>query len=111
VQQGVRTILEVADGYYAAGEAGIGGLDPDSRLAVRAAARIYHGIGSRIRQRDYQVLNERARVSTLGKLRLFALAMLAPAGGDRSTHLDEPARRALATAERLVSACGISIQG
>ena len=111
VRQGVRTILDVADGYYAAGEAGIGGLDPDSRLAVRAAARIYHGIGSRIRQRDCQVLNERARVSTLGKLRLFALAMLAPAGGNRSTHLDEPARRALATAERLVSECGISIQG
>ena len=111
VRQGVRTILDVADGYYAAGEAGIGGLDPDSRLAVRAAARIYHGIGSRIRQRDCQVLHERARVSTLGKLRLFALAMLAPAGRNRSTQLDDSARRALATAERLVSECGISVQG
>jgi phytoene/squalene synthetase len=111
VRQGVRTILDVADGYYAAGEAGIGGLDPDSRLAVRAAARIYHGIGSRIRQRDCQVLHERARVSTLGKLRLFTLAMLAPAGRNRSTQLDDSARRALATAERLVSECGISVQG
>ena len=111
VRRGVQTILELADGYYAAGEAGIGGLDPDSRLAVRAAARIYHGIGARIRKRDFQVLGARARVSTLGKLRLFALAMLAPAGGEQGTQLDDSARRALAAAERLVTECGISVCG
>jgi 15-cis-phytoene synthase len=148
VRQGVRTILELADGYYAAGEAGIGGLDPDSRLAVRAAARIYHAIGTRIRKRDFQVLDKRARVSTLGKLMLFARALadrgtrlppqdvatgepgnprsflrspawkkaisdfcggqpVPPAGGGRSTQLDDSAQRALAVAEQLVSECGI----
>jgi len=111
VRRGVQTILELADGYYAAGEAGIGGLDRDSRLAVRAAARIYHGIGTRIRKRDFQVLGGRARVSTLGKLGFFALAMLAPAGGERGARLDDSARRALAAAERLVTECGISVRG
>ncbi|MGI9176265.1 MAG: phytoene/squalene synthase family protein [Pirellulales bacterium] len=110
VQQGVRTILEVADGYYMAGEAGIGGLDRDSRLAVRAAARIYHAIGTRIRQRDFQVLDERARVSTLRKLRLLALAMLVPTGAGRRIKLDDPARRALATAEQLLSECRVSCE-
>ena len=107
VRRGVRTILEVADGYYAAGEAGIGGLDPDSRLAVRAAARIYHAIGTRIRRRDWQVLDERARVSTLGKLGLFAGAMLMPAGGRRRQY-DDTARRALAAAAALLEEHGVS---
>jgi len=107
VRRGVRTILEVADGYYAAGEAGIGGLDPDSRLAVRAAARIYHAIGTRIRRRDWQVLDERARVSTLGKLGLFAGAMLMPAGGRRRQY-DDAARRALATAAAFLEEHGVS---
>jgi phytoene synthase len=108
VQRGVRTILEVADGYYTAGEAGIGGLDADSRLAVRAAARIYHAIGTRIRRRACRVLDERARVSTLGKLRLFAGAMLAPAAGGRRRQYDDGARRALATAAEFLEEHGVS---
>jgi 15-cis-phytoene synthase len=107
VRRGVRTILEVADGYYTAGEAGIAALDPDSRLAVRAAARIYHAIGTRIRRRGYDVLDERARVSTLAKLGLFAGAVLMPAGG-RPRQLDDSARRALATAERSLEEHGVS---
>jgi hypothetical protein len=107
----VQTILEVADGYYSAGEAGISGLDTDSRLAVRAAARIYCAIGTKIRRRGFEVLDERARVSTLGKLRIFAHAMLTPAGRSRPMQLDDSARRALAAAERLIAESGISVQG
>lgn len=107
VRQGVRQILDVADSYYTAGDSGIASLDADSRLAVRAAARIYHAIGTRIRRRGFEVLDERARVSTLGKLRLFAGAMLTPAGG-RQRHIDDSARRALATAERLLEEHGVS---
>lgn len=107
VRRGVRTILEVADGYYTAGEAGIAGLDSDSRLAVRAAARIYHAIGIRIRKRGFEVLDERARVSTLGKLRLFAASLLTPSAGGRQP-LDDAARRALAAAERLLNEHGVS---
>jgi len=109
VRRGVQTILEIADGYYSAGEAGIGGLDADSRLAVRAAARIYCAIGTKIRRRGFEVLDERARVSTLEKLRIFARAMLTPAGGSRPMQLDDSARRALAAAERLLAEYGISV--
>ena len=108
VRRGVRTILEVADGYYTAGESGIGGLDRDARLAVRAAARIYRAIGTRIRKRGFQVLDERARVSTLGKLRLFVLAVLAPGGEGPGTTLDAPARQALATAKELLHEHGVA---
>jgi len=111
VRRGVQRILEVADGYYVAGESAIGELDRDSRLAVRAAARIYRAIGTRIRRRGFEVLDERARVSTLGKLGLFALATLAPAGAGGRRRLTEPARRALATAGRLLVECGISFAG
>jgi phytoene synthase len=111
VRRGVQTILEVADGYYAAGEAGISGLDTDSRLAVRAAARIYRAIGTKIRGRGFEVLDERARVSTLEKLGIFAGAMLTPAGGSRPMQLDDSARRALAAAERLLAECGTSLPG
>lgn len=108
VREGVRTILEVADSYYTAGAAGIDGLAPDCRLAVRAAARIYQAIGTRIRRRNFQVLDERARVSTLGKMGLFVLALLVPSGAGRRMRLDDAATRALDTAERLLSECGVS---
>ena len=108
VRRGVETILAVADGYYTAGEAGIAALDADSRLAVRAAARIYHGIGTRIRSRGFEVLDERARVSTLGKLRLFLGAMLAARDGNRKMRLDEKAWRALAAAEHQLREHGVS---
>lgn len=111
VRRGVRKILEVADGYYAAGEAGIGGLDPDSRLAVQAAARIYHAIGTRIRKREFQVLDERAHVSTPRKLRLFLHALFTVTGGGRRILLDAEARRALEAAGRLLSECGVSSAG
>jgi len=108
VRQGVQTILGVADGYYGAGEAGIGGLAPDARLAVRAAARIYRGIGTRIRNRDHRVLDERVRVSTPGKIWLFVGAFLANCGPRRRARLDDRARGALAVCERLLVESGVS---
>ena len=109
VKRGVKTTLDLADGFYTAGEAGIAALDPDSRLAVRAAARIYHGIGTRIRSRGFEVLDERARVSTLGKLWLFAGAVLIPAAGGGRRQLDDAARQALATAEQQLAESGIVV--
>jgi phytoene synthase len=111
VRGGVKTILKVADGYYAAGEAGISGLDTDSRLAVRAAARIYAAIGTRIRRRGFEVLDKRARVSMLAKLGIFAQVMFIPAGGNRPMQLDDSARRALAATEQLLAESGVSVQG
>jgi phytoene synthase len=111
VRRGVQTILEAADGHYTAGEAGISGLDTDSRLAVRAAARIYAAIGTRIRRRGFEVLDKRARVSMLAKLGIFAQVMFIPAGGNRPMQLDDSARRALAATEQLLAESGVSVQG
>ena len=112
VRSGVRRILDVADGFYAAGDSGIAALDADARLAVRAASSIYRAIGTRIRRRGYRVLEERARVSTLGKLGLFARATLAgiiaPAATGNATNLDDAALQSLATARDLLLKHGVS---
>jgi len=112
VRSGVRRVLDVADGFYAAGDAGIAALDADARLAVRAASSIYRAIGTRIRRRGYRVLEERARVSALGKLGLFARATLAgimPQGAtDNATNLNDAALQSLATARDLLLEHGVS---
>lgn len=112
VRRGVRRILDVADGYYAAGDAGITALDGDSRLAVRAASNIYRAIGTTIRRRGFRVLEERARVSALGKLGLFARAALAgmmpPSVSGTPANLDDTANRSLATARELLLEHGVS---
>lgn len=74
VKRGVQELLAMADEYYIAGESGVVALASESRLAVRAASKIYHAIGVKIRRRQYQVLDQRIRVSFAGKLRLFASA-------------------------------------
>jgi phytoene synthase len=112
VRSGVRRTLEVADGFYAAGDSGIAALDADARLAVRAASSIYRAIGTKIRRRGYRVLEERARVSALGKLGLFARATLAgimpPATTGNATNLDDAALQSLATARDLLLQHGVS---
>ena len=112
VRSGVRRVLDVADGFYAAGDSGIAALDADARLAVRAASSIYRAIGTRIRRRGYRVLEERARVSALGKLRLFARATLAgimaPGATGNDTYLNDAALQSLATARDLLLKHGVS---
>jgi phytoene synthase len=111
VRSGVRHVLDVADGFYAAGDSGIVALDADARLGVRAASSIYRAIGTRIRRRGYRVLEERARVSALGKLGLFARAALADritrGASGTSTNLDDKAMHALAVARGLLLEHGV----
>jgi phytoene synthase len=112
VCQGVRRVLAVADGFYVAGDSGIAALNADTRLAVRAASSIYRAIGTRIRKRGYRVLEERARVSAIGKLGLFTRAALAgmlskdPAAN--ADDLGDAALQALATARDLLLEHGVS---
>ena len=112
VRSGVQRILDVADGFYAAGDSGIVALDADARLAVRAASGIYRAIGTRIRRRDCRVLDARARVSTLEKLALFARAAVADTmprlATGNATNLDATALQSLATARDLLLAHGVS---
>jgi phytoene synthase len=112
VCQGVRRVLAVADGFYVAGDSGIAALNADTRLAVRAASSIYRAIGTRIRKRGYRVLEERARVSAIGKLGLFTRAALAGMlSKDPATNADDlgdAALQALATARDLLLEHGVS---
>ena len=112
VRSGVRHVLDVADGFYAAGDSGIAALDADARLGVRAASSIYRAIGTRIRRRGYRVLEERARVSALGKLGLFARAALAgimaQGATGNATNLNDAALQSLATARDLLLEHGVS---
>jgi phytoene synthase len=112
VRGGVRRVLEEADGFYAAGDSGIAALDTDAHLAVRAASSIYRSIGTQIKRRGYRVLQERARVSALQKLGLFARAaitgMIPPAGPRRSLTLNVAATQPLAIARDLLLEHGVS---
>ena len=112
VRGGVRRVLEEADGFYEAGDAGIAALDTDAHLAVRAASSIYRSIGTRIRRRGYRVLDERARVSAFEKLRLLAGAaltgMIRPPGAGKDPTPDVAASPPLATARDLLLEHGVT---
>jgi phytoene synthase len=107
VRQGVQQLLKLADDYYAAGELGIDALDADSRLAVRAAARIYHAIGMKIRKRCFQVLDTRVYVSAFEKLSLFASALLPSSLRPSQAAMNGTPQSALITAEELLHQHGV----
>ena len=104
---GVRKLLDLADGYYAAGESGIAALDRPCRLAVRTAARVYHAIGTTIRRRSFRVWDRLARVSTGGKLWLFAGAVLTPVMVWSTARPSAAAERALAAAAECLREHGV----
>ncbi len=107
VKHGVDRALRVADGFYAAGEQGIVALDRGSRLAVRAASRIYHAIGTRIRKEDCQVLNQRVRVPFAQKVRIL-VPLLLTAGRSGSKELrSESAKQSLARSKYLLIEHGV----
>jgi phytoene synthase len=108
VRQGVRQLLSLADDYYAAGELGIDALDTDARLAVRAAARIYHAIGIKIRKRGFQVLDTRVYVSTVEKLKLFGGALLPSSLRPNHAAVNGSPQSALMTAEKLLCEHGVT---
>ncbi len=78
----VRTLLTLAERFYASGDTGLAFLEPRSALAVRTARLVYAEIGRVIESRDCDVLRGRAVVSGPRKLVLLgrALAAFAVAG-------------------------------
>ncbi len=108
VGRGVENILHLADGYYAAGEAGIEALDRGSRVAVRTASRVYHAIGTEIMKCPVRVLKERVRVSSEKKLMLFARSLLTTVVGHSHAKLPSAAEQALATAAHFLKDHGVS---
>ena len=108
VQRGVSRILDLAEGYYRAGQAGLGALEGGSRLAVRTAASVYRAIGTKIRKNGFQVLAGRVRVSTWEKLALGGRSLLASFSLGAPQNLDHAATQALTAADGLLRAHGVS---
>ncbi|MEM6328865.1 MAG: phytoene/squalene synthase family protein [Planctomycetota bacterium] len=106
VRDGVRRVLDLADDFYAAGEAGLAALGRRPRVAVRAASRFYHAIGAKIRRADYRVLAGRTRVSLAEKLGLLAAMPFASASHQRP---GRHAGNALRTAEGLLQEHGVTL--
>jgi phytoene synthase len=108
VRDGVRRILDLAEGYYAAGNQGIRALDVGSRLAVRTAASVYRAIGTKIRKQEFNVLAGRVRVSLLEKLGLGGRSLMASCLPFSSETVDPLSAQAITTAEELLQSHGVS---
>ena len=75
VQECVANLLKVADAYYRSGEAGLGYLPFRARFSILVAARLYHGIGTQLRKRQYDYWSGRAFVSPRQKIRITISAL------------------------------------
>ena len=58
------------DAYYASGDVGIALLPERMRPVVRVASKLYQSIQDEVRKRNYNVFEERCRVSTKKKMKL-----------------------------------------
>ena len=74
VRHATHRVLALAGAYYESGIAGIGMLPPSCRPAILSAALLYRAIGRRVTARDGDGVTRRARVSTVHKAGLIALA-------------------------------------
>lgn len=64
----IARLLLVADQCYAIGDAGLSSLPKSCRRGIRAARRLYAGIGHRLRRHGFNSLAGRTVVSPLGKI-------------------------------------------
>jgi phytoene synthase len=71
----VKRLLALADGHYAAADAGIGYLPANCRLAIASSRHIYAAIGTAIAAQDHDTLTRRAFVPLGTKLRLVGRAL------------------------------------
>lgn len=71
----VRTLLDLADRYYASGERGLAYLPASARAGILVAARIYKEIGVTLRKRDFDCWSERAVVDRSVKLSITLRAL------------------------------------
>ena len=67
-----RRLLDQADAYYRSARDGLGHLPVRSAWAIASARGVYRGIGRQVRRRGAAAWDDRARVSSLGKLWLLA---------------------------------------
>ena len=74
-EQAVRSLLDLADLYYASADHGLGFLSPRAALAVRTARLVYAEIGRELERRGCDVFGGRVSVSTTRKLDLVGRAL------------------------------------
>lgn len=79
VTHALRVLLDTADRHYASGEQGLRYLPAGARTGILVAARVYRGIGTVLREREFDCWSSRAKVSTAGKLAITLRALAAPA--------------------------------
>ena len=88
--QALRTLLDLADRYYASGAQGLVYLPARARTGILVAAELYRGIGVMLRRREYDCWSSRAMVGTAGKaaitLRVFAETAGRPSSGNVRDH-------------------------
>ena len=83
LRDATRRLLQLADRYYASGEAGLAFLPLRARLAIVAAGRMYRAIGGQIAAFDYRSWDRRAVVGPAAKARHATQAVLALAFSPR----------------------------
>jgi phytoene synthase len=72
----LMSLLDLADRHYESADHGMRYIPWRARFAIVAAARIYRGIGWKIRKRRGQVWRHRERVGILGKMRWMVVALI-----------------------------------
>lgn len=88
----VRSVLELADRYYASGDLGLSALPFRIALSVRAARLIYSAIGRELARRGHDVLARRAVVPLSRKLALVGRALVLEVAARVRTLFVGPAR-------------------
>jgi phytoene synthase len=66
----IQELLELADRYYASGEAGLSFLPLRARFGILVAARVYRAIGVRLHRNNFSTWQGRAVVSKADKIRI-----------------------------------------
>lgn len=79
VSRALRTLLDMADRYYASGEQGLHYLPGGAITGILVAARVYRGIGTVLRAREFDCWSSRAGVSAAGKVAITLRAVAAAA--------------------------------
>jgi phytoene synthase len=91
----VRTLLTLADRYYASAEAGMRFIPARSRLAILVASRVYRAIGTKLLRRNADALQGRVSTTTLEKVSCAFVALAAfasPPSDDHDPSLHEDLR-------------------
>ena len=100
VTDALRMLLDVADRYYASGEQGLRYLPAGASTAILVAARVYRGIGTVLRAREFDCWASRAKVSTAGKVAITLCALATPVAAQSSDGAPLPFARSQGVSPR-----------